>query len=141
MNRYTKQREAVLNFLRGTYSHPTANQIYDEVRRKIPNISKGTVYRNLKVLQEMGLISELSLDGTVSRFEIKQERHHHFRCEKCDHVFDIDDPVDRELDRRVASKTGFRIHDHQLEFRGLCHDCQHKNRERTSQVTGTGSPK
>lgn len=131
MNRPTKQREAILIFLRVTYSHPTADQIYDEVRKKIPNISKGTVYRNLKVLQEIGLISELNLNGTVSRFEVKQESHYHFRCEKCGRVFDIDEPVDRELDRRVGSKTGFKIHDHQLEFRGLCHDCQHRNRERS----------
>jgi Fe2+ or Zn2+ uptake regulation protein len=110
-------------FLRGTYSHPTADQIYDEVRKKIPNISKGTVYRNLKVLQEMGLISELSHNGTVSRFEVKQESHYHFRCEKCGRVFDIDQPVDKELDRKVALRTGFKISHHQLEFRGLCHDC------------------
>jgi Fur family peroxide stress response transcriptional regulator len=113
-------------FLRGTYSHPTADQIYDEVRKKIPNISKGTVYRNLKVLQEMGLISELNLNDTASRFEAKQESHYHFRCEKCGLVLDIDEAVDRALDRRVASKTGLKIHNHQLEFRGLCHDCQRK---------------
>jgi Fur family peroxide stress response transcriptional regulator len=141
LHRHSKQREAILRILTGDYCHPTADQIYDEVRKEIPNISKGTVYRNLEVLQKMGLVSELNLNGTVGRFEIKQERHYHFRCEKCDRVFDIDEPVDRELDRRVASKTGFRIHDHQLEFRGLCHDCQHKNREGTSQVTGIGSPK
>ena len=79
MNRHTKQREAILTLLRGTYSHPNADQIYVEVRKEIPNISKGTVYRNLKVLQEMGLISELNLNGTVSRFEAKQESHYHFR--------------------------------------------------------------
>jgi Fe2+ or Zn2+ uptake regulation protein len=123
MNRHTKQRQAVLDFLKVTYSHPTADQIYDEVRKKIPNISKGTVYRNLKVLQEMGLISELSHNGTVSRFEVKQESHYHFRCEKCGRVFDIDQPVDKELDRKVALRTGFKISHHQLEFRGLCHDC------------------
>jgi Fe2+ or Zn2+ uptake regulation protein len=113
-------------FLRGTYSHPTADQIYDDVRKKIPNISKGTVYRNLKVLQEMELISELNFNGTVSRFEAKQESHYHFRCEKCGQVFDIDEPVDRELERKVALRTGFKILHHQLEFRGLCHDCQRK---------------
>ena len=122
--RHSKQREAILRLLRGDSSHPTADQIYDEVRKKIPNISKGTVYRNLEVLQEMGLISELKLNGTVSRFEVKQEMHYHFHCEKCDRVFDIDEPVDKELDQRVASRTGLEISHHQLEFRGLCRDCQ-----------------
>jgi Fur family peroxide stress response transcriptional regulator len=124
MNRSTKQREAILGLLRRTRSHPTADQIYDEVRKKVPSISKGTVYRNLKVLRKMGLISELNLNGTVSRFEAKQERHYHFRCERCGRVSDIDEPVDKELDVRIASKTGLKIHHHELEFRGLCHDCR-----------------
>ncbi len=126
MTRQTKQREAVLKLLRGTYSHPTADQIYDEVRKEIPNISKGTVYRNLKVLLEMGLVSELNLNGTISRFEAKQESHYHFRCEQCGRVFDVDEPVDRQLDRKVAERMGFKISYHQLEFRGICDDCQQK---------------
>src|SRR4030042_6138555 len=126
MTRQTKQREAILKLLRGTYSHPTADQIYDEVRKEIPNISKGTVYRNLKVLLEMGLVSELNLNGTISRFEAKQESHYHFRCEQCGRVFDVDEPADRQLDRKVAERMGFKISYHQLEFRGICHDCQQK---------------
>ncbi len=126
MNRRTKQREAILRLLKGTSCHPTADQIYDEIRKKMPNISKGTVYRNLKVLQEMGLTSELNLNGTVSRFEVKQDSHYHFRCERCGRVFDVDEPVDKELDRRVALRTGLKISHHQLEFRGLCRDCQHE---------------
>lgn len=124
MKRQTKQREAILRLLRETTSHPTADQIYDDVRKEMPNISKGTVYRNLKVLQEMGLVSELNLNGTVSRFEVKQKSHYHFRCERCGRVFDIDEPVDKELDRRVARRKGLKISHHQLEFRGLCQDCQ-----------------
>jgi Fe2+ or Zn2+ uptake regulation protein len=126
MNRQTKQREAILKLLRGTCSHPTADQIYDEVREEIPNISKGTVYRNLKVLREMDLVSELNLNGTVSRFEAKRDSHYHFRCEQCGRVFDVGEPINKELDRRIAKRTGFKISYHQLEFRGLCHDCQQK---------------
>ena len=126
MNRHTKQREAILKLLRGTYSHPTADQIYDEVRKEIPNISKGTVYRNLKVLRDMGLVSELNLNDTVSRFEAKQKSHYHFRCERCGRVFDVNEPINKELDRKIAKRTGFKISYHQLEFRGLCHDCQQK---------------
>jgi Fur family peroxide stress response transcriptional regulator len=126
MRRETNQRAAILRVLRYSRSHPTADQIYDEVRKEILNISKGTVYRNLKVLQEMGLVSELNLNGTVSRFEAKQESHYHFRCEQCGRVFDVDEPTDKELDRKIARRTGFKISYHQLEFRGLCHDCQKK---------------
>ena len=124
MRRDTKQREAILKVLRNTRSHPTADQIYDEVRKDIPNISKGTVYRNLQVLEEDGTISVLNLDGTQSRFEVKQESHYHFRCEECGKVFDLDEPVKTGMNERISNKTGFKVLYHQTEFRGLCRDCQ-----------------
>jgi Fur family peroxide stress response transcriptional regulator len=122
--RETKQREAILRVLRNTRAHPTAGQIYDEVRKNIPHISKGTVYRNLQVLEEEGAITGLHLDGTLSRYETKQEDHYHFRCEKCGRVSDIDVPVDKNLDHEAERRTGLKISSHQLEFRGLCKDCQ-----------------
>jgi Fur family peroxide stress response transcriptional regulator len=128
MRRETRQREAILKILRNTRAHPNADWIYEEVKKEIPNISKGTVYRNLKVLREGGQISELNLNGTVSRFEAKQASHYHFRCEQCGRVIDVDSPVHRDLDREVAKRTGLKITHHQLEFRGVCHDCQHKQR-------------
>jgi len=124
VHRNTNQREAILRLLRGTRSHPTADNIYDEVRKEIPNISKGTVYRNLKVLQELGQIRELDLNGTISRFEMIQNDHYHFRCERCGRILDLDEPIHGELDRRVAERTGLKISHHQLEFRGLCQNCQ-----------------
>ena len=123
MHRDTRQKEAILNILRNTRSHPTADQVYEAVRREIPNISKGTVYRNLKVLQETGAVTELSLGGDLSRFEYTLGNHYHFRCGQCGRVTDVDEPVDVELNRKVAEKTGFQIASHQLEFRGLCRDC------------------
>ena len=122
--RETRQRKAILNLLRSADSHPTADRIYGEIRKAIPNISKGTVYRNLKILREKGEISELNLSGTISRYEGRQENHYHFRCDKCGRVFDLDEPVNNELDERVAKRTGFKVTYHQLEFRGLCKDCQ-----------------
>jgi Fur family peroxide stress response transcriptional regulator len=124
IRRQSKQREAILRVLRDTQAHPTADWIYEEVKREIPNISKGTVYRNLQVLREDGAITELNLGGTVSRFEAKQDRHYHFRCEHCGRVLDVGEPVNNELDRRVAERTGHKVSHHQLEFRGLCRDCR-----------------
>ena len=124
IRRETKQKEAILNVLRRTDSHPTADWIYDEVRKIMPNISKGTVYRNLKILKEDEGISELNLSGTVSRYEGNQKSHYHFRCEKCGRVFDLEEPVNKELDERIAKNTGFKVKYHQLEFRGICKDCQ-----------------
>ena len=124
MERKTKQKEAILKLLRGTCSHPTADWIYNEVRKEMPNISLGTVYRNLRLLCQSGEIAELDLCGNLSRFDARQDDHYHFRCEKCGSVFDIDEPVDREIDDRIARKTGFSVTYHKLEFRGLCRECQ-----------------
>jgi Fur family peroxide stress response transcriptional regulator len=122
--RRSKQREAILNFLRKTSSHPTAYHIYEAVRKEIPNISLGTVYRNLKLLSDEAEIMELDLAGSLSRFDGDMRSHYHFRCEQCGQVFDVDEPVDLERNQRVAKKTGFRISHHILEFRGLCRNCQ-----------------
>ncbi len=124
MRRSTNQREAILKMLTSTRSHPTADDIYDEVRKEIPNISKGTVYRNLKVLQKMKQVRELNLDGAKSRFEVAIASHYHFRCENCGRVMDLDVPIHTELNCEIAKQTGLRVSHHQLEFRGLCHDCQ-----------------
>ncbi len=122
--RRSKQREAILDFLRNTSSHPTAYQIYEAVRKEIPNISLGTVYRNLKLLSSEAEILELDLAGSLSRFDGDTRSHYHFRCEGCGRVFDVDEPVDLERNERVAKKTGFMVSHHILEFRGLCRDCQ-----------------
>ena len=124
MLRRTKQREVILRVLRTTNSHPTVDWIYDEVRKEIPNISLATVYRNLRLLRESGEVLELDLSGTFSRFDGNPENHYHFRCEKCGRVFDVDEPVNKELDERVAQKTGFKVSHHRIEFRGLCQECQ-----------------
>jgi len=124
MSRKSKQREAILRVLKRTSSHPTADWVYEQVRKEIPNISLGTVYRNLKLLKQEGKVLELDLAGTVSRFEANARNHHHFRCEQCGRIFDVAEPVDGESDERVARKTGFKVSYHRLEFRGLCKDCQ-----------------
>ena len=124
MVKRTKQKEVILRVLRNTASHPTAAWTYDEVRKEIPNISLATVYRNLKLLKESGEILELELNGTLGRFDARTDNHYHFRCEKCGRVFDVDEPVDKELNGRVARKTGFKISHYYLEFLGLCRECQ-----------------
>ena len=128
MFRGSKQKETILNFLKTTSSHPTANCIYEEVRKEIPNISLGTVYRNLRLLKQEDKILELDLAGSLSRFDGNTQSHYHFRCEKCGRVFDVDEPVDKESNERVARKTGFKVSHHILEFRGLCQDCQSCNK-------------
>jgi len=124
MTRNSKQKETILRILRGTTSHPTADWIYEEVRKEIPGISLGTVYRNLKMLQQEGRVSELDLAGTVRRFNGHVQNHYHLMCERCGCVVDVGEPVNKGLDKRVARKTGFKVSRHILEFRGVCKDCQ-----------------
>jgi len=120
----TRQREVILLILTGTRAHPTADWIYDEARKKIPRISKGTVYRNLAILSERGEIKELNLSGTITRYEAKRTFHYHFRCEKCGILEDVDIPVSEELNHQAGEATGYKVTSHQLEFRGLCETCQ-----------------
>ena len=124
MTRKSIQKEAILKVLQGTNCHPTADWIYSEVRKEIPNISLGTVYRNLRMLCETGNILELKLCGSLSRFDARKDNHYHFRCEGCGRVFDVDEPVNMDINRKVAKITGFKISYHRLEFRGLCKECQ-----------------
>ncbi len=122
--RTSRQREAILQVVRGTKRHPTAEWIYGEVRKRVPGISLGTVYRNLKLLCESGEVRLCERIDGVSRYDGCTMMHQHFCCESCGAMVDIQEPADLELDRRVAATTGLRIRSHVLEFRGLCMDCQ-----------------
>jgi len=126
MLRKSRQRDAILRVVKGVTSHPTANWIYDQVRGEIPNISLGTVYRNLRLLIEEGQISEIELARTLSRFDGNTQYHHHFICEQCGRVFDVsdDERIGRALMDEIARGTGFRITHRRCELYGLCKDCQ-----------------
>lgn len=112
--------------LKGTVCHPDASWIYEEVRKEIPNISLGTVYRNLRVMSENGEILQMDLAGDLSRFDGNVHNHYHFRCNACGRLFDVDEPVDGDINERISRRTGFQVEAHRLEFRGRCLDCKHK---------------
>lgn len=122
--RRTKQREVILRVLRGTRCHPTADWVYQEVRKELPNISLGTVYRNLKILTESGEALELSYGSSYSRFDGTASNHYHFVCERCGRVDDVPLPVDEEKDRQVEQLMGVKVRRHRLEFYGLCAGCR-----------------
>jgi len=124
MVRLSKQREAILRVLRSTSSHPAADWIYEQVRKKLPRISLGTVYRNLRLLAQEGIILELDFAGTPDRFDANTQPHSHFICEQCGRIFDVAEPAHKEMDERIASKMGLKVFNHRLEFSGLCKDCQ-----------------
>lgn len=127
--RKTKQREVILNVLRSTKSHPTADWVYQEVRKEMPNVSLGTIYRNLKTLTEMGEALELSYGSTYSRFDGNPANHYHFVCSECGNVFDVDLPVISDLENRVSEQMGAEVSEHRLEFYGTCQQCLTGNRD------------
>lgn len=83
----------------------------------------GTVYRNLRILEEQGLVSKIDFGSTFDRFEARTDPHYHFVCENCGAIVDLTMPVDHELDKRVAKTTGYRPRHHRIQFFGLCEEC------------------
>ncbi|HHU62161.1 MAG: transcriptional repressor [Bacillota bacterium] len=121
--RKTKQREVILDVLRNTTCHPTADWVYQEVRKQMPHVSLGTIYRNLKTLSEHGEIQELCFGSTHSRFDANAHQHYHFVCEKCDIIEDIHMSAMDELEQKAEQMGDFKIRGHRLEFYGLCAQC------------------
>ncbi len=121
--RNTNQRKIIYDIIKNTDIHPTADWIYEKARTYIPNISLGTVYRNLKILQEEGLIIEIN-DGRQSRFDARTDRHYHFRCVKCERIYDIDlDMMNINVDLKYLSKKGFKIDKVNIDIEGICPKC------------------
>ena len=124
--RMTLQRKTILNILRQTKSHPGADEIYERVRKQLPRISLGTVYRNLEVLADMGLIQKLEIGGTIKRFDWDPNKHYHIRCLVCGQVDDAPIAPLNKLEDELYGATVFSIIGHRLEFEGLCPDCTKK---------------
>ncbi|MGM0369457.1 MAG: Fur family transcriptional regulator [Bacillota bacterium] len=122
--RMTKQRKKILEVLQGTDCHPTADWIYEQVKEEIPNISLGTVYRNLNVLEEMGKIMELNYGSDHSRFDGVPENHYHFRCLECNKVLDLDVEIKCNMDQTVQEKINGEVDYHRTEFFGYCNECK-----------------
>jgi len=123
MTRITKQRKVVLEVLSTFDSHPTADMIYDKVREKLPRISLGTVYRNLEVLAEEGLIRKLTVGNDRKRFDHDLSDHNHIRCTVCHRIDDVDFNLS-PLNENMIEKKGYELLGHTVVFWGKCPDCK-----------------
>ena len=128
MIRLTTQRQIILEELSKVKTHPTASELYDMVRKRLPRIGLGTVYRNLELMAENGMILKLEVGGTQKRFDATTEDHYHIRCSRCGRVDDIDIPVIDSLVESAAKSTSYQILGHHVEFTGICPDCQKSSR-------------
>ncbi len=128
--RLTKQRQVILETLKFDHSHPTADEIYEKVRQRLPKISLATVYRNLEVLADIGLIQKLDPGRTQMRFDPNTHDHYHLTCMRCRRVEDVAGDISespmKNIEKTLGRLTKYGIFGHKLEFVGLCSTCLEK---------------
>lgn len=126
--RRSRQRELIYQTLCGTTEHPTADMIYQWLKPENPNLSLGTVYRNLNLLADEGVITRMPFP--VERYDARTASHPHFRCRCCSAVSDLDLPYDKGLDEQVCA-LGHQVDHHSVLFSGVCIKCmgEHESRE------------
>ncbi len=120
--RNSKQRQMILDAVTARCDHPTADQIYLDVRCKDDRISRGTVYRNLGILSENEEITNVKVPS-ADRYDLRLDRHYHIYCTGCGKVFDAPLNYHKEYDENIEKETGFKINRHRLIFEGLCPEC------------------
>lgn len=124
-NRNSKQRQMILDAVMTRCDHPTADQIYLDVRAKDDKISRGTVYRNLGILSEKDEITNVKVPS-ADRYDSRLDRHYHIFCTGCGKVFDAPLKYREQYDEQIEKETGFKINRHRLIFEGLCTECNNK---------------
>ena len=124
--RYSKQREMIFRQLCSTKEHPSAETVYQELKSKSPELSLGTVYRNLNLLAEEGTIMRMPL--AINRYDANAECHPHFQCRVCGRMLDLEIPCDSVV--QVAREAGFQPERFHLIFEGVCPACQKAGHEK-----------
>ena len=127
--KYSRQREAILDFLRTRTDHPTADVIYENIRILYPNISLGTVYRNLSLLADIGEIRKLSDFAGADHFDGRTDRHCHFMCRKCRKIIDIETMNFDQILQDAGKRFSGEITDFNARFFGLCEDCMKEEKD------------
>lgn len=128
VNKYSRQREAIKEYLSHTTEHPTADTVYMNIRGVYPNISLGTVYRNLNLLAGQGEILKINCQDGSDRFDGNPKPHYHFLCNECGRVLDLFmEPIEHI---NVIANAGFkgRVDGHATYFYGLCPECNMKSK-------------
>ncbi len=128
--RMTNQRELILEELKNSGRHLSADELYERVRRIIPRISLATVYRNLEMLAELGIVTKLEISGRRKRFDYDVGRHDHIFCIVCRRVDNIDLKRTRILPLSLGAEGGYSITGYRLEFAGICPKCQKNQKEK-----------
>jgi Fur family ferric uptake transcriptional regulator len=131
--RHTRQRQIILEEIKKLDTHPSAAMLFELVRKRLPKISLGTVYRNLDLLAETGVIQKLNTGSPEARFDWNPELHYHLRCTQCGRVEDVHDAPKVLVEQDAKTLQGFDILGHQLQFIGICPDCRLSGQQSKSQ--------
>ncbi|MEW5885068.1 MAG: Fur family transcriptional regulator [Armatimonadota bacterium] len=138
----TTQRSVIFEALAVREDHPTAEQILEDVRARLSEISRTTVYRVLDTLTKLGFASKTCAPGGAVRFDPRTERHHHLVCMGCDQVIDLQDPAFDALPMPHFKKSrGFEIRDYSVYFQGLCAACRRDEKRRDRAAGSSPLPK
>jgi Fur family transcriptional regulator, peroxide stress response regulator len=124
--RNTKQRTRILEVLCKTDSHPTANWIYDQLKPEFPSLSLGTIYRNLGILEEQGLLKKLRSGSTFDRYDAVIKPHTHFCCTECGSIIDMRDVEIPDMLQAANKQTKHNIREINLSYMGICDECMKK---------------
>ena len=130
--KFSRQREAIKEYLCTTSTHPTADMVYTHIREEFPRISLGTVYRNLSLLVSMGEARRLTDSNGIDHFDSKTEPHVHFICNECSRIFDLPLDLDPALDADADRCFSGEIQGHNLFFYGRCVDCMQSSSSQAS---------
>jgi Fur family transcriptional regulator, peroxide stress response regulator len=122
-SRMTNQRLRILEYLQETKEHPTAEALYQTVRKELPKISKGTIYRNLKILEREGSVKKLEINDGQTHWDGNPNPHHHFVCKRCGRIIEINLADNWQIEERIEGKYGVKVDQSQLLVRGLCDFC------------------
>jgi len=123
MLKHSKQRDMILEYLKGTKAHPTSEKIYDELKTEHPELGIATVYRNLKALHEQELIRKLNVGEGMDRYDADTSNHYHFVCEVCGEVSDL---YEDDLELVFKKDTGITVKTQEIYFCGICKNCNLK---------------
>jgi Fur family transcriptional regulator, peroxide stress response regulator len=123
----TPQRIAICRIALHSREHPSAQSVYDEVKKVHPTVSLATVYKTLQVLRDLDLIHELSLPQGQARFDPYLKPHVNLICHQCGKIEDLDDPTAREISERVSATTKFKPNGQRIDVYGICQKCNKVN--------------
>jgi len=123
MSRNTVQKKIILDSLKKFNTHPGVEEVYTEIVKDHPSISKATVYRNLKRLVEEDEILQISVTDDVSRFDGCADLHYHFKCKQCNGIFDLDLDSVQNIEQQVSDTYGYQVDRHDIIFTGTCINC------------------